>query len=190
MLKIPFGPALFLLNRYISGLIYQRLNMKKNGFTLIELILYIAIITIVMGALIPFAWDVIEGGVKSSAEQEVSSQARYVSERIKYEIRNANAINSISATSIDLNTDTNATTVIDYAGGKIRIKYGAGGTPVNLNSNDTNVTNLTFSDYSSADAKTKHIQFAFTIDDNYTGSRQEYDAPAIAAESSAELRSN
>lgn len=161
----------------------------EHGFTLIELILYVAIITIVMGALIPFAWSVIEGSAKSSVEQEVSSQARYVSERIKYEIRNANDINSISAQSIDLNTDTNATTVIDLSAGKVRIKYGAG-IPVNINSNDTNVTNLTFTDYQSADAKTKHIQFSFTIDDNYAGSRQEYDAPAITVESSAELRSN
>lgn len=167
------------------------LNMKTEyGFTLIELILYMAIVTIVMGALIPFAWSVIGGSVKSSVEQEVSSQARFVSERIKYEIRNANAISSISALSIDLNTDTNATTVIDLSGEKVRIKYGAGGTPVNLNSNDTKVTSLAFTDYGSADGKTKHIQFTFTIDDNYTGSRQEYNAPAINMESSAELRSN
>ena len=170
------------------------INLKslrsRRGFTLIELILYVTIITIVMGALIPFAWNVIEGSAKSSVEQEVSSQARYVSERIKYEIRNANDINSISASSIDLNTDTNAVAVIDLSGGKVRIKYGAGGTPINLNSNDTNVTGLAFTDYRSADTKTKHIQFSFTIDDNYTGSRQEYDAPAITIESSAELRSN
>lgn len=163
---------------------------KKQGFTLIELILYIAIITIVMSALIPFAWSIIEGGVKSGIEQEVSSQARYVSERIKYEIRNANSINSISTLSIDLNTKTNATTVIDLAGGKVRIKYGAGGTPVNLNSNDTNITSLTFTDYRSADTKTKHIQFSFIVDDNYVGTRQEYNAPPITIDSSAELRSN
>lgn len=163
---------------------------NKQGFTLIELILYMTIITMIMGALIPFAWSVIEGGVKSSVEQEVSSQARYVSERIKLEIRNANSINSISAAGIDLNTAANAVTVIDLSGGKIRIKYGAGGTPINLNSSDTNISGLTFADYSSADNKTKHIQFSFIIDDNYTGSRQEYDAVPILIESSAELRSN
>ncbi len=167
-----------------------KINMHNKGFTLIELILYITIITIVMGALIPFAWSVIEGGVKSSVEQEVSSQARFVSERIKYEIRNANNINNVLASSIDLNTDINATTVINLSGDKITIKYGAGGTPINLNSNDTSVTSLVFTDYQSADTKTKHIQFTFTIDDNYTGSRQEYNAPAISLESSAEIRSN
>lgn len=168
----------------------SNVSVAKKGFTLIELILYMAIVTIVMGSLIPFAWNVIGGSSKSSAEQEVSSQARYVSERIKYEIRNANGINSVSASSIDLDTDTNATTVIDISGGKIRIKYGADGTPVNLNSDDTNTTVLVFTDYTSADYKTKHIQFSFAIDDNYNSSRQEYDAPVVTVESGAELRSN
>lgn len=167
--------------------------MNNKGFTLIELILYVAIITIVMGALIPFAWNVIEGSAKSGVEQEVSSQARYVSERIKYEIRRASGITSVSATSISLtNFSPDTTTIISLSGGKMQInKNGTG--PVNLNSDDTTITTVggvIFTDYQSADAKTKHIQFTFTIDDNYTGSRQEYDAPAITVESSAELRSN
>lgn len=168
--------------------------MKNNaGFTLIELVLYLAIITIVMSALIPFAWSVIGGSVKSAAEQEVSSQARYVSERIKYEIRNANSINSINSTpclsSISLNTVTNAITVIDLFSGKVRITYDTE-LPIDLNSDDTTVSCLTFTDYTSLDNKTKHIQFTFTIDDNYTGSRQEYNAPAMTIEGSGELRSN
>lgn len=164
-----------------------------KGFTLIELILYVAIITIVMSALIPFAWNVIGGSVKSSAQQEVSSQARFVSERIKYEIRQASGITSVGATSISLtNFSPDTATVISLSGGKLQInKNGTG--PVNLNSDDTTITTvggLIFKDYTSADNKTKHIQFSFTMDDNYPGSRQEYDAPAIIVESSAELRSN
>src|SRR4051812_5118004 len=61
---------------------YQIPN-KQAGFTLIELILYIVLLTMMLTTLIPFAWNVIEGGVKVSVEQEVYSQARYVSERIK-----------------------------------------------------------------------------------------------------------
>lgn len=167
--------------------------MNNKGFTLIELILYMAIITIVMSALIPFAWNMIEGSAKSSVEQEVSSQARYVSERIKYEIRRASGITSVGATSISLtNFSPDTTTIISLSGGKMQInKNGAG--VVNLNSDDTIITTVggvIFTDYRSADNKTKHIQFGFTIDDNYTGSRQEYNAPAMTIEGSTELRSN
>lgn len=163
----------------------------ERGFTFIELILYISIVTIMLTALIPFAWDVIGVGVKSSTEQEVFSQARYVSERIKYEIRNANSINSVNSpiNTIDLNTPTNATTVIDLSNGKIRIKYAAG-TATPLNSEDTTASLLTFTDYTSADNKTKHVQFSFTMDDAGTSTRQEYQVPAVNIESSAEVRSN
>lgn len=161
------------------------------GFTLIEVILYTAIVSIFLTALIPFAWDVIGGGVKSSAQQEVSSQARFVSERIKYEIRNSTGINSVSATSISLSSSVaaNNPTIIDLLGGNIRIKLGAS-SEVNLNSPDTKITSLTFTNYSSTENDTKHIQFTFTIDDNFASSRQEFDVPSYTVESSAEIRSN
>lgn len=170
--------------------------MKKNnfselGFTFIEIILYVSIVSIVLTAIIPFAWNVIGGSVKSSAEQEVSSQARFISEKIKYEIRNADNINSVAANSIslDVTVAANDPTIIDLLAGKIRIKLGAAAA-VDLNSNDTLVSALTFTDYTSADNKTKNIQFVFTIDDNFGNSRQEYDVPTITVEGSAEVRSN
>ena len=177
----------------ISNFKFQISNFKKiDGFTFIELILYISIVTLMLSAIIPFAWNIIGGGVKSSAEQEVSSQARYVSERIKWEIRDATDINSVSATSISLakpNLSLNPTT-IDLSTGKIRITQGPAGTPYNLNSDDTTITSLTFINYSSSDNKTKHIQFTFTIDDAYGSLRQEYQVPQVTIESSAEVRNN
>lgn len=165
-------------------------QFNNRGFTFIELILYISIVTIMLTAIIPFAWNVIEGGAKSSVEQEVFSQARYVSERLKYEIRNANSINSVNSpiNTIDLNTPTNATTVIDLSGGKIRIKYGVA-TAIPLNSDDTTASSLTFTNYTSGDNKTKHIGFTFTIASNYSGARQEF-KETITLRSSAEVRSN
>ncbi len=162
---------------------------SRNGFTFIELILYISIVVIMLTAIVPFGWSTITSGVKSSVQQEVYSQARFVSEKLKQEIRNANGINSVSAATIDLNTSTNSTTVIDINGGKIRIRYGAGGTPINLNSDDTNVTSLVFTNYSSADNKTKHIGFTLTISSNYAGQRQEYNE-TITLRGSAEVRNN
>src|SRR3990167_11538866 len=65
------------------------------GFTLIELILYVALITIILSAIVPFAWNTVQTGVKSAVQQEVNANARYISERIKYEIRNSTGINSV-----------------------------------------------------------------------------------------------
>lgn len=149
-----------------------------------------AIISIIMMSLIPFAWDIIGGSVKSSTQQEVSSQARFISERIKYEIRNANNINNVTANSISLDVNPpNNPTVIDTSGGNIRITQGVAN-PVNLNSPTTTISSLSFTDYTSADGTTKHIGFLFTIDDAFGSSRQEYQVPAMTIESSAELRSH
>jgi len=163
-----------------------------QGFTLIELVLYIAIVAIMMTALIPFAWNTIEGGVKSSTQQEVFSQARYSSEYIKYIIRSASGINSVSPTQISLTTANSGTnpTLISLSSGNITLKQGLS-SAVNLNSIDTKVSSLVFTNYSSADNKTKNIQFVLTVAANYpnAGLRQEYNT-STTIESDAEIRSN
>lgn len=164
--------------------------MYKKGFTLIELLLYLALLTIIMSAVIPFAWVVITNGAKNSTGDMVYSTGRYLSERIKYEIRNAAGINSVSATSISL-SNFNASlnpTVISLTGGNVTIKQGTGAI-VNLNPTGTTVSSLTFTNNTSGDNKTKNISFVFTVLTSYTGSRQEYTA-SDTLRSSAEIRSN
>ena len=162
------------------------------GFTYLELIIYMSIVTIMMTALIPFAWNAIEGGVKSATQREVFSQAQYVSERIKYEIRNASGIISVTPTQVSLATLNPATnpTIIASSSGNVTIQQGAG-SPVVLNSQNTTISSFNFTNYSSADNLTENIQYVFTIAANYqgAGSRQEYQG-STTIEGSAEVRSN
>jgi type II secretory pathway pseudopilin PulG len=163
----------------------------QGGFTFIELLLYLAIVTIMMTALIPFAWNIIEAGVKNSTEQEVFSNARYISEQLKYQIRNASGINSVAATQISLATSISNTnpTIIGLSGSNLTMKQGAA-SPINLNSQNASISALTFTNYTSGDNKTKNIQFTFTVSASYSASkRQEYN-DSTAIESSAEVRSN
>lgn len=145
-----------------------------------------------MTALIPFAWNAIETGVKSATEQEVFSNARYISEQVKYQIRNAAGINSVTPTQISLSTQNANTnpTIIALSSGNITIKQGISSL-VNLNSANTTISSLIFTNYSSSDNKTKNIQFALTIAANYPGAgiRQEYNE-STTIESDAEIRSN
>lgn len=166
-------------------------NMKKKaGFTFIELILYITIVTVMLSALVTFAWNIIGATSKSNTEQEVFSQSRFISERIKYEIRNSTGINSVAATSISLITAVPSTnpTVIDFTGGNIRIKQGAAAIVV-LNSPDTVISNLTFTNNTSLDNKTKNISYIFTLSANYGSSKQEF-VETTTIRSSAEVRTN
>ena len=161
----------------------------KKGFTLVELILYVGIITIVLSALIPFAWSVIGNGVKSGVQEEVNGTARYISERIEFEIRNASGKNSVAANSLSL-SEFNAVvdpTVISLSGGNVTLKQGTG-SAVNLNPVNTFVSDLTFTNNSSGSGQTINISFTLTV--VATGSsRQDFQATS-SLKSSAELRSN
>jgi prepilin-type N-terminal cleavage/methylation domain-containing protein len=176
---------------------------NQRGFTYIELLLYMAIISILFSALIPYAWNVIGGGAKSSAEQEVYSQARLISERIKYEVRNSTDINvSSSSLGVDLalvpgsqlsvakpNTSGNDPTIFSVVNGDLMIKQGSG-QATQLNSDNIMIESLKFISYISGDLKTKNLQLLLSIKDDYQSSRQEYQVPVINIESSIELRSN
>jgi hypothetical protein len=150
------------------------------------------VITLILSALIPFAWNVIEGGVKGATEREIFTQGQYVADRITYEIRNASDINSVSSTQISLANANSATnpTIIYVSGGKVNIQQGSA-TPFAINSQNTTIQSFNFTNYSSSDNKTKNIQFVFTIAANYpgTGTRQEYNG-SVTMEGSAEVRSN
>lgn len=162
----------------------------QKGFTFIELILYVAILTIVLSALVPFAWNAVETGVKSAVQQEVNANTRYISERIKYEIRNATGINLLFGSILSLATATPITnpTLIYRSGGNIMIKQGAADA-IAINSTNTVINSLTFTDYRSGDNKTKHVQFVMTVAAAFGAARQEYQ-DSVVIESSAEIRSN
>src|SRR5216683_810448 len=132
--------------------------ISQKGFTFVETILYVSIVSIILTALIPFAWDIIETGSQSAVQQEVSSNARYISEEIKYQIRNASGINSVTSSSISLSETISAInpTVITWTAPNITIKQGAGST-IQLNSNDTNISSFTFTNNTSGDNATKNI---------------------------------
>lgn len=180
-------------------------NIKKQyGFTFIEIILYVGIVAITMTAMISYAWNVVGIRAKSSTQEEVSASARYLSERIRYAIRGANDINTGQSnfgvnlaqnpgSKLTLRTNVtypaNDPTTIDVVGGRARINLGPVSNPIALNSSGTNLTNLTFTNYSSSDNKTKHIGFIITLQARTTSTSQVF-TNSVTLESSGEIRSN
>ncbi|HYD35666.1 MAG TPA: prepilin-type N-terminal cleavage/methylation domain-containing protein [Vitreimonas sp.] len=168
----------------------------QAGFTLIELILYIALISIFLSAVITFAWDIIYSHAKSSTQQTVLYNLRLASERITYEIRNARAINSVSATSLCLASADAARnpTKLYLASNELRIGWGGGNSTCATTTNDqaltsaeVNVTALTFQNLTTAGTASQHIQF--TIGITSTANRQEWQYSQTFS-SSAEVRSH
>lgn len=166
------------------------------GFTFIELILYIALVSIFIGGAVLFAWDIIYGRVKSGVQQEVTQNLRLASKRIVHEIRNAFGINSVNPSSISLAMDESARnpTVFDVSGGRLRIGFGSSGScpttsPCTLTSDEVTVTNLSFTDLSSSGGESVNVQFTITVESNNPSGRQEWEKTQTYT-TSVELRSN
>lgn len=173
-----------------------RCNRFERGFTFIEAVLYVAIVSIMLTALIPFVWNIVEGGSKSAVQQEVSSNARFISERIKYEIRNSFGVNSpargVSASSLILCENSgscgSSPTTMALSSSNITIRD-KGASAIQLNSNDVSISGLSFTNNTSADNKTKNVSFNFTIQQKYSGARADFKS-SMTVQSSAEVRSN
>jgi len=165
------------------------------GFTLIELILYIALVSIFISGAILFAWDIIYGGRKSAVQREINHNMRIVSKRIEYEVRNASSINTIGANDICLASAVAAhnPTHIYISGAQVRIGWGGGSSSCATVTNDEPLTestvtasNLTFTDRSSGTASV-HVGYAFTI--SSAGDRIEWQRSRDVS-GSVELRGN
>ena len=73
--------------------------MKNSGFTLIELIIYVAIISVVLFLMTGFLWNMVYGGAKATTQREIQQNARFAMERIIKAIRtgqNPNATFTVS----------------------------------------------------------------------------------------------
>ena len=177
--------------------LYKMKHKHNHGFTFIEIIVYIALVTIFLSGAIQFGWNIIYSRVKSNFYSEVTQNLRLASKRTLFEIRSASDINSVAATSICLaNSDAARNpTRIYLSSGVLRIGWG-GGSPVcasltsdvALTSNLVNVSSLTFTDLTSG-VLTKNIRFSITVETNNPSGRQEFDR-SQTFESAAELRSN
>lgn len=127
--------------------------MKNQSFTLIELLLYIAIISLVLVSITGFFWNVASGNIKEKSYQEVQQNGRFAMTKITQEIKKAVGINSpapgSSANSLSLAmSDPNLNpTIFDVSGGKLRITQGAS-VPIELTTDQVLVSNLQFTNLS------------------------------------------
>jgi prepilin-type N-terminal cleavage/methylation domain-containing protein len=149
-----------------------------KGFTLIEFLIYIAIVAAVLLAAFNFAWQIIYGNVKAQSIREVQQNARFSMEKITRTIETALAINSPlpgdSANSISLEMpilDLNPT-IFDVFDNKLRIIQGQRG-PYELTNERVIVSNLQFTNLSYENTPGT-VQVEMVIDHINPGQRSEY----------------
>jgi type II secretory pathway pseudopilin PulG len=150
----------------------------KKGNTLIELIIYITIVSGIGMASVLFVTNIITGRVKSSLEENVIHNMRLSTRRITQEIRQATAITSISSTDLCLASPTIGRNPTRIYLSSNRLYLGFGGscasstTSYPLTSTNVTVSNLVFSNSTTGLAKT--IDYTYKISGNNVVGRQEW----------------
>lgn len=167
----------------------------QGGFTLIEFLIYIALVSLFISAAVLFGWDMIYAGIKTEVQREVNQNIRLVNKRMSYEVKNASAILSVGANTVCLESQdlTHNPTQIYLSAGTVRVAWGGGSNDCTnmtndeaLTSNQVVVNSLLFTDRSSG-AESQNIEYAITIESN--GARQEWQHTQSIT-GTAELRSN
>ncbi|EKD96498.1 MAG: hypothetical protein ACD_24C00022G0005 [uncultured bacterium] len=173
----------------------ERKKITEEGFTLIELILYLGLIAILLSGIIFFTWNVILGGTKSNIQLLVNQNIRFASKRISYEIRNALSINSLSANELCLaSSDTVRNPTRIYTNGNdLRIAWGGGSTNCTGMTTDQLLTSsgLVSSDISFNDRSTigtsQNVEYTLTVSSN--SDRQEWQHSRVYTET-VEIRTD
>ncbi len=144
------------------------------GFSLVELLIVIAVFTVIIGSMAKFFMSTITGRAKVETHIEAQEQARLAEDHIIYEIRRAKGIVAGSNFGVNLSQNTSfslglimpdsskSPTTFSVASGIIYIQQGTNA-KVALTGNDVAVTNLTFTNLSPATGRSKDILMNMTV---------------------------
>ena len=155
------------------------MKRSQKGFTLIELIVYAAILSLILLSTTLLYYTVSEAKRKNRITAEVESQGIQLTEIITQTVRNAKAINSpaVGATATTLSLQMAAAGVnpslFTFGSNKLTITEGAG-SAVDLNNDKVKLNNLIFENHSLATTP-GIINFSFDISYNNSSGNAKYD---------------
>lgn len=154
-------------------------NNKKNGFTLIELIFYIALFSVFFVSLFLVLNIFYENKNKNSVTIEVEQQGLFISQVISQEIRNSQSIISPTigdnSSSLSLQSfDVLRSPIVFYLDSGAVILSENGSVIDNLNSNRIIVSNLNFVNNSIVD-NIQGISFSFTVSYKNNSGKKQYE---------------
>jgi len=163
----------------------SQITNHKQGFTLIELIIYLAIVSIILISISYLILDILGGQVKSYANQEVNHNLRFISNNLIKDIKKAQDIGSLASDTLALTMPGDDITYnFDSIDNKITRQLGVA-TPVDLNTNRVEVLG-SFSDLSYL-SRAKNVGINLEINYKNPGNLPDYNA-STTAEFAVELR--
>jgi hypothetical protein len=182
----------------------MQLKSKKNGFSLMELIVYVAVSSLVLVTAVNIGVNLLLADANSFAKREVYYNARLVANQIQYQVRGADDV-IVSSSVFGMNPGV---LTLDYPGEgtdviidtyskdvtvggqvttitKLRIKEGEAGY-VDLTSDSVSVTNFTIINMTRG-TESKNIKIGLEIKRANPGNDPKYDA-SISMETALSIR--
>ena len=165
---------------------------SNKGFTLVELIIYLAIVGTVLVFTTYFAIDIIHGRVKANVLQEVHQNFRFAMGKMTQEIRRAKDITSLSSSTLVLDNDGVAEAVtfnFDAVNKKVTMQIGSGSI-TDLTGDEVEVigsfTNLSYA-YPTGSNRSKNVKIDMTVSYKNPENMEEWEA-SQTVETTVELR--
>jgi len=161
------------------------MEREKNnqGFTLVELLLYIGVVTIIISGVTGLAFLMLQARVKTQAMNEINYQGEKIVRMINQTIRNGDAIDSPSknsfsnSISVDTYDQANSPTVFNLSGQRMTVREGTSG-EIYLTNNRIIISDLNFQNNGLENAPDS-VQFQFKIDYYNPEGRSEYNYSKI-----------
>ena len=164
--------------------------MRKNGYLLLELVLYIGISVIVLTVFLSFAWGLIQDQSKQKALTEVIDGGEFVLSTISYNAERATTVSNSTVyathpgtivltypSTPNITFDTYQKNITlngqEFAIRKLRMTV-TGSSSVDLTNDNVSVNNFVLTNLSSGDAKAFSIQL--TLESLNPSLSQAYDA--------------
>jgi|SRR3989338_5899372 len=147
------------------------LKEKNQGFTLVELLLYMGIFSILLVALFQLFTSIIDTQIESQSSSSVFLDGQYILNRSRYDIQRAKSIITPSSqgeqgttTKLSIENTTYTYSLVD---GNLALTNDVASTTGQLNSADTTVSNLNFTRLSDTQAKnTDTLTISFRLTSN------------------------
>ncbi len=151
----------------------------QKGFTLVEMILYVAICSILMVTISVFLSFLLDARIRSQAITEVNQQGFQVLSLVTQTIRNGRSIETptIGTSSSTLSVTTGDVllnpTIFTTTSGRVQIKEGSKN-PIPLTNSRVTVSDIRFENVSSVSSIEKIIRISFTMSYVNLGGKSEY----------------
>lgn len=121
---------------------------RSKGFTLVELVIYLAIVSFVLLVVSGFFYNILLGRSKFSARSEIAYNANFAQKKLAFYIQQAQSLQSVSPQTLVLNLPLTQTVTFDFDAARQKLTMQEGSGPVvDLNTDKVAVSG-SFSDLS------------------------------------------